>query len=116
MTLPELLEVAKQLAAEGWMDAAWFAKKAEAIRLGSGKAALVETYVRAYEEELLSIKPDGSTLMLDRRTKVHVLLCMAEAEGARFEADLLFIQQELRMEVIRAQHKKASATQKEARA
>jgi hypothetical protein len=116
MTLPELLEQAKQLAAEGWLDADWFSHQAERIRLGAGKSALVETYVRAYEEELLSVVADGTALMLDRRVRVHRLLCEAECEGSRFEAALLQLHQELRMEVLRAQHKKALATQKEARA
>jgi hypothetical protein len=116
MTLPQLLEEAKRLTAEGWMDTAWFAQQAERIKDGAGKAAMTETYVRAYELDLHSVEVDGSTLMLDRATRTHRLLCSAEVDAQRFEAALLQETQALRMEVIRARHKKAMATQKEERA
>lgn len=116
MTLPELLKEAERLAQGGFMDALWLRRQRLRIEAGEEKLALTQTYVSAYEDERDGVRLDGSAMLFERKRKAHQLLLMSRSEARLYAEAVAQLVEELEMECIRAEQKRAMATQKEVRA
>lgn len=116
MTLLQLLQRAEELKAGGFLAWDRLAELRQRIEKGEALLALTQTYMEAYESEVDDIQLDGSTLLLDRKVRTQRLLVMARSEARLYSEALGHLVEELEMECIRAEHRKAVQAREEARA
>lgn len=115
MTLLQLLQRAEVLSQ--WIpEDVDLTSLRQRIELGEKRLATTQSYVDFYEGEVDGIALDGSELLLNRKIQTQRLLVMARSEARLYSEAVASLVEELEMECIRAEHRKAMQAKEEVRA